>query len=707
MRMRAPPTSSPVRSTCEVRLEVDDLRKLDVNGSGHLTAEDLTGKTAKHIRGHGPNGAIDLAIGPKTIGLGARLFEIAKQAPKGAKEISIPCSTLSEAAPDRVLLACDSYAANLRSMRIPEILDALLQHPDPKLGTLSGGLRDDSGKMRSYGVVEGGKVVQRTASYGGEKIHLYVPKTEPEELAALQKAVASSPKYANIEVHGISKSELADHEERMKLKYDRPGVFWVSSKCPVLPNLDDPGYIVPGGRFGIELYYHDTRINLPSARNTVEELVKKGDRRSAEQVLSAMRGTTNSLCNEVLHYGKIFNATLSVNAGRSQAPCLTNGALETYRAWVALHPDQKADAKKWLRWAADAARQEYETVWTSGPRFDPLTGLSRYVDESPSIAPEEEPHFYQGIEWSADDIASDAAIREHGWDSMPASIVLSGPDKGKPRVHQLLPVCLNSLLYRYEKDLASIERELGGSEREARSWEARADKRKETMDRLMWNEEAGLYFDLYRQPGTDEVRQNPNEDLRSFTPLWAGIVDPKSARAKKLSRRIEDFERPGGLATATERSWDQLHDLNPAYTTRCQWGHKDIGWPISTYETVKGLRSIGEDRKANEIAYRWCLMVQNVMDSHGGLHFAQQGGFEAPVFEKMDVTLKSPGGAATIGYGNQGAGVEGEGSGFRWGYDAYKLLYRDLPEDLRAHLRRGTDAEVLFDARMQLLRRAG
>jgi alpha,alpha-trehalase len=240
-------------------------------------------------------------------------------------------------------------------------------------------------------------------------------------------------------------------------------------------------------------------------------------------------------------------------------------------------------------------------------------------------------------------------------------------------------------LYRYEQDLAWMERELGN---DGAAWDARAAQRKSTMNRLMWNEEAGLYFDLIR--GTQPPVQNENEDLRSYMPLVVGMVPPD--RAKKMERRIDDFMRPGGLATATSDSWDRLHALEPEYVDRCQWAHKDIGWPITTYETVTGLRAAGFEERANEIAYRWCHMVQTVMDTQGGLHFARDG-FDAPVFEKMDVTRRSHAGAATVGYGNQGGGVEGEGSGFRWGYDAYKLLYRDLPPQLREKLRSGIDPD--------------
>ncbi len=685
-----------------LRFRRDDVRALDRDKSGNITAKDLPRR--------GGLGALDVDLGggvtqrvvlgrsPADLGLAARLLDLTKHS-KGAI-VEAPAALLRESPTQRALLAAHSYGSTFRTMDVPQVLDAIVANPDPKLGVFSGGLRDADGTFRTYAVVgKDGALVDRTATYDGTKAYLYVPADQPEPLAALQAAVARDPKYANVEIRAISKAQMGDHEERMQLKYDRPGVFWVSSRSPATPHLDDKGYIVPGGRFGIELYYHDTRINLPSARATVVDKTLRGDGAGARDVLSAMRGTVNALANSALHYGKIFNATLTPNAGRSQAPCLTNGILETYRAWKALAPNEVDAQKAWLTWAADAAKHEYQEVWTSAPRFDPETGLSRYTDESASIAPEEDPHFYAGIEWSADDIVSDASIREHGWDSMPQALMSAGEAVGKPRVQHLLPVCLNSLLFRYEKDLAFIARELHGARApEAAMWEAKAQQRSQTMNELLWDKDKGLFVDVVKKPGEPAATawKNGHEDLRSFAPLWAGIVAPGSKQAKAMHARIGDFLRPGGIATATAESWDKLHALNPAYTDRCQWGHKDIGWPITTYETVKGLADAGFAGTANEIAYRWLFMVQSTMEERGGLHASPRGGFDAPIFEKMDVTYSSPEGAAAIGYGNQGGGDEGVGSGFRWGLDAYKLLYQGLPLPLQQKLRAGASPDALF-----------
>jgi neutral trehalase len=173
-----------------------------------------------------------------------------------------------------------------------------------------------------------------------------------------------------------------------------------------------------------------------------------------------------------------------------------------------------------------------------------------------------------------------------------------------------------------------------------------------------------------------------------------------------MASRIADFMRPGGLATATQKSWDLAFALNPEFTERCQWGHQHLGWPIATYETAQALRGAGFVEQADQIAYRWCWAVQREMERQGGLQYSQRGGFEAPILEKMDVTHLSAAGLAEVGYGNQGAGNEGEGGGFRWGYDAFKLLARSLSPRLAEALARGIDPELLFGPELPVANRS-
>lgn len=692
----------PPKSLGTLRVPVRAIEAMDRNRSGHITEADLEqGGAPFHLKGVDAQGhAHELALGPESIGLAARLFEYTKKHAVGDM-VELPASLLQESPTDRVLLACDSYEASLRPSDPERLLETMLRYPDPKVRTFEGGLVDESGQPRSYPVVTpSGAIEDRSAQYDGKTLHVYVPAHETEVIQKLLAQQAERPEFGAIAVAPLHKAESQSFDKRMELRFDRPGVLWASTRCPLLPELADDAYLVPGGRFGVEAYYHDARINLPGARSTLETHLQAGRRDDAARVLSVMRGTTNLFVNQILAVGKVLNANLTVYLGRSQPPCLTTCIKETLAAWQTLadgDPVQEQQAVTWAKWAMKAAELEYEEVWTSPPRLHAETGLSRYVDEAPSQAPEEEPAHYAGITWTKDDLAADAAIREHGWDSHVGALAMVGPEAGSIRQHKMLPVCLNTLLYKYERDLAELHTRFGDTPA-AKEWDRRADSRQETMRRLMWNELGGLYTDLLELP-SGGLRKNGYEDLRAFMPLWAGLEPPDSSRSARMAARIDDFLREGGVATATEESWQRAHELNPAFTERCQWGHKDIGWPIVTYETVLALASAGQHAKANEIAYRWCYAVQEEAEKSGGLQYSKQGEYEAPVMEKMDVVGQGKDGAASVGYGNQGAGHEGEGGGFRWGYDAFKLLVRGLPAGLRKALAAGISPSLVrFDA---------
>ncbi|PYS76069.1 MAG: alpha,alpha-trehalase, partial [Acidobacteria bacterium] len=88
------------------------------------------------------------------------------------------------------------------------------------------------------------------------------------------------------------------------------------------------------------------------------------------------------------------------------------------------------------------------------------------------------PAFYKG----------DRSMRESGFD--PSNRF--GPFSAD--ITSYNPVCLNSLLYVYERDAARITR-LAGRARDARAWDERAAARRERVNRLMWDGRDGLYDD--------------------------------------------------------------------------------------------------------------------------------------------------------------------------------------------------------------------
>src|SRR5262249_37299025 len=135
---------------------------------------------------------------------------------------------------------------------------------------------------------------------------------------------------------------------------------------------------------------------------------------------------------------------------------------------------------------------------------------------------------------SSDYYKGDRAMRESGYDIS----FRFGPYGAA--THHFAPVCLNSLLYKTEMDLAEISDTLG-RKKDADDWHKRAEERKEHIQRHLWDAKRGLYFDYDFQ---DQI-QSSYEYVTTFLPMWAGIATPEQARA--IMKNIAVFEKPGGL----------------------------------------------------------------------------------------------------------------------------------------------------------------
>ena len=142
----------------------------------------------------------------------------------------------------------------------------------------------------------------------------------------------------------------------------------------------------------------------------------------------------------------------------------------------------------------------------------------------------------------------DRTLRESGHDN---SYRLEG------RAAHLCTVDLNSLLYRYEIDIAralegifdGVLETADGTVHTVTAWEERAEQRKELMTGLCWNEERGLFFDYDFVAG----EQTGFESVTSLYPLWAGVATTEQAEAL-VERAVPLFEEAGGLASTTEAS---------------------------------------------------------------------------------------------------------------------------------------------------------
>jgi alpha,alpha-trehalase len=208
------------------------------------------------------------------------------------------------------------------------------------------------------------------------------------------------------------------------------------------------------------------------------------------------------------------------------------------------------------------------------------------------------------------------------------------------------PTCLNSLLYKTESDMESIAALLGNKQ-SAAQWHQRAEKRKELIETLLWNQQRGLFFDYDFVEG----KQSSYEYATTFYPLWAGLATPEQARS--LVKNLPLFEQAGGLSMSTKE-------------TGVQWDYP-YGWAPIQLLTVEGLRRYGYNTEADRISSKFLSMVLT--------NFARDGNIR----EKYDVVSDSSNFKLTEGYRDNVVG-------FGWTNGVFLELLNALPKDAVSRL---------------------
>jgi alpha,alpha-trehalase len=318
-----------------------------------------------------------------------------------------------------------------------------------------------------------------------------------------------------------------------------------------------PGRFVKPGGFFKWFFYWDSYFTLVG-------LVVQGEWQLAREIVE-------NLIYEIEHVGYVpnYNGPRSLCLSRSQSPFLTAAISEVFPF---------VQDPGWLARASQAAETEYLHYWTVEPHLTE-TGLSRYIDRGGSecATVPDTPHY--------------RAIGESGWDNTPRF----GDD-----ATQVIPVDLNAQLYRYEVDLATFWEQLGRTA-QARAWRAKAAERLERINRYLWDEQDGFYWD-YDLRSRERLRATPRS-LASFMPLWAGAADQYQAR--RMKEHLVLFEYEHGLV-ACEKGWNDNTEHN--YPT---------GWPYSHWYVCAGLRRYGMASDATRIALKWLRLVAHQFSQTG------------------------------------------------------------------------------------------
>jgi alpha,alpha-trehalase len=440
-------------------------------------------------------------------------------------------------------------------------------------------------------------------------------------------------------------------------------------------NLEPPGllylsnkYVVPGGRFN-EMYGWDSYF---IARGLVED-----------NRIELARGMVENFFFEIEHYGAVLNANRTYYLTRSQPPFLTSMILAVYDAQKATGKEDRA----WLERAYGYAARDY-ALWTREPHLAGTTGLSRYYDFGNGPAPEsvkdETGHYRQVAAFflaqpqdvwrdyvvphkadeahvgplfalqvcdssktmtqaacdsagvaslSADYYKGDRAMRESGYDVS----FRFGPHGA--RTHHYAPVCLNSLLYKTEKDLERMSGMLARPA-EGEEWRKRAEERKENIQKYLWDTDRGLYFDYDFENG----KRSDYEYVTAFFPLWVGVPTPEQARA--VMQHLPTFEKPGGLV------------MSP-HETGAQWDFP-YAWAPDQLVADEGFRHYGFNEDADRVSYEFLSTVAE--------NFRRDG----TIREKYNAVTRSSETQVTAGYHMNIVG-------FGWTNGVFLTLLHQLP----------------------------
>lgn len=361
-----------------------------------------------------------------------------------------------------------------------------------------------------------------------------------------------------------------------------------------------PGrYVVPGGRFN-EMYGWDSYFIALG-------LLCEGREGLAQSVADLQ-------LYQVKHYGTVLNCNRTYCLTRSHPPFLGRLVLAVYEATGDI---------EWLRSALPNV-ERYHAYWGSLPQLIPGLGLSRYFALGDGPAPEAlhsevdaqgRNHYDRLKDWlrshteelptsevcydrAKDELTlaaykDDRTLRESGFD-------LTG--RFGPcgmGIRDYAPVCLNTLLWRLEKDIAEIRRILEASQASIMHWEANAEQRAAQMHAHFWDERSGLFFDW--QLSQQKRRNYPF--ATTFWPLWAGWATAE--QAARVVANLHRFEAPHGLLSSTK-------------TTGCQWDAPFM-WAPLVLMAVQGLERYGFEAESQRIAMRFLNTVSSEFERTGTL----------------------------------------------------------------------------------------
>jgi alpha,alpha-trehalase len=491
---------------------------------------------------------------------------------------------------------------------------------------------------------------------------IYLPAGSefPRELTQMQRDCQVKVAYLPQVIHQLGTTDVGSIQPA--------GLLYLKNK-----------YVVPGGRFN-EMYGWDSYFIILG-------LLRDGR-------LELARGMVDNFFFEIENYGAVLNANRTYYLTRSQPPFLSSMVMAVHLAQKAAGQDDRA----WLETAYAYVKRDH-AMWTRAPHLAGATGLSRYYDFGEGPAPEalqDEDQIYRKvaayflfhptspsyetadedlptgkgsgatysvlvcaaaqpktscepehlIKLESDYYKGDRSMRESGFDIS----FRFGPYGAA--THHYAPVCLNSLLYKTERDLEEMSRLLGKTT-DTVEWQKLAENRRQSIGKYLWDEGKGLFFDY----DLEKEKRSSYRYATTFYPLWAGLATDAQARA--VVKNLGAFERAGGIAMSEKES-------------QGQWDYP-FGWAPIQLLAIEGMRRYGHKQEADRVSTEFLSMVLE--------NFAH----DKTIREKYNVVTRSAETNVAVGYA---ANV----IGFGWTNAAFVELLDLLPPEKVAPVTQTTPA---------------
>ncbi len=273
--------------------------------------------------------------------------------------------------------------------------------------------------------------------------------------------------------------------------------------------------------------------------------------------------------------GYVPNISVRIALNRTQVPPSPMTCRDVF---------EQTQDRKWLAGALPILAREY-TFWMS-QRMAP-NGLNRAYTHADPVTVD---GFGKVIGERLKDIPTEPIARmRYLHHKMAECEVWDFTPRFDQRCADFNPVDTNAALYYFESTMAELHDSLNEAG-ESELWRDRADARRILVDRFLWNEKEGFYFDYDWVNG----QRGPVVSAAAWLAMWSGLCSDE--QAARMVSNLPLIERDHGIITCREGS-------NTSANTY-QWDAPNA-WPPMQAVAIMGLTRYGYHKEAKRLAEKY------------------------------------------------------------------------------------------------------